>query len=83
MDIVTDFRKHSIPLIVIEVSDGFGKEWVGVCNDWESVIYVYGLTSESGLYLTFESEARHLRDWADYNGLTLYTEERLLTLDKC
>ena len=80
---MTDFRKHTIPLIVIEVCDGFGKEWVGVCNDWDSSVFVYGLTSESGLQLTFESEARQLRDWAEDNGLTLYTEERLITLDKC
>jgi hypothetical protein len=72
-------KDHELPdFYVFGIVDAVGDSHRAVCDETGDSIYVEGLKTD-GTYEHFESDAYHLRDWAEEHGFTYFCYGYLYT----
>lgn len=56
--------------IVCDVKDSHGNRDALVCNEMSDTVQICGMKNKEGENVYFESDAHHLFEWCDSNGLT-------------
>lgn len=69
--------KETLRLYAYLIIDAHGNRCTIAVDNLETIVLVDSIRNkEDTAYLHFESDARHLKNWAEMNGLQFYSTEQ-------
>lgn len=68
--------KETVRIYAFLLIDSHGNRCLIAVDDLETEVMTYLLRDKEDSLLHFESEARHLKNWADMNGLEFHSTEQ-------